>query len=230
MVGIWAEAGAPLPNPQRGGLWKVWLAAGGLGRSTADVEQALGRASFPSPQVTARWVVPLYPVFMSQASSSTGRTQRSSAARNALQPRPLAIVATSTEPTGVDLEAPVDYDTGLPLIICPDCKDVRVFAANTKSGSNIGKRYFKCPRKNYSNGTCIRFWFKEEYVVYLHDKGHLPSAFSTVAAASTTEVHELVGKIDSLEQNVNMVKEMVGKNREGRGSCICLVCGCVNML
>jgi hypothetical protein len=66
-------------------------------------------------------------------------------------------------------------------------------------------------------------------VVYLHDKGHLPSASSTVAAASTTEVHELVGKIDSLEQNVNMVKEMVGKNREGMGSCICLVCGCVNV-
>jgi hypothetical protein len=88
---------------------------------------------------------------MSQASSSTCRTRRSSAARNALQPRPLAVVAASTEPTGVDLEAPVDYDTGLPLIICPDCKDVRVFAANTKSGSNIGKRYFKCPRKNYSN-------------------------------------------------------------------------------
>jgi hypothetical protein len=40
---------------------------------------------------------------------------------------------------------------------------------------------------------------------------------------------ELVEKIDSLEQNLNKVKEMVGKNREGIGSCICLVCGCLNV-
>lgn len=66
-------------------------------------------------------------------------------------------------------------------------------------------------------------------MVFLHDNGYLPSASSTIAAASTTEVPELVGKIDSLEQNLNKVKEMVGKNREGMGSCICLVCGCVNV-
>jgi hypothetical protein len=41
---------------------------------------------------------------------------------------------------------------------------------------------------------------------------------------------ELVEKIDSLEQNLNKVKEMVGKNREGMGSCICLVCGCLNVI
>lgn len=66
-------------------------------------------------------------------------------------------------------------------------------------------------------------------MVFLHDNGYLPSASLTIAAASITEVPELVGKIDSLEQNLNKVKEMVGKNREGMGSCICLVCGCVNV-
>lgn len=86
------------------------------------------------------------PVFMSQAASSSARNRRS----NALEPRPLAVVAVGTEPTVVDLEAPIDDDSRLPLIFCPDCKDVRVFTAiTTYSDANRGKRYFKCPRKNY---------------------------------------------------------------------------------
>ncbi|KAG2571840.1 hypothetical protein PVAP13_7KG121866 [Panicum virgatum] len=151
---------------------------------------------------------------MSQASSSTARTRRSSADRVALQPGPLAVVAAVPLPTTVDLQAPLDDMTGLPLIMCPTCKDVRVFAAiTTKSQYNIGKRFFKCPRQGYGNGRCSRYWFEEEYMVYLEDH----------------EVPELVGKIDRLEQNLNEVKEMVGKNMEGLGSCICLVCGCVNV-
>ncbi|KAG2605649.1 hypothetical protein PVAP13_4NG089234 [Panicum virgatum] len=175
---------------------------------------------------------------MSQESSSTARTRRSSAARVALQPGPLAVVAAVPPPTAVDLQAPLDDMTGLPLIMCPTCKDVRVFAATTmKSQYNIGKRFFKYPparlwKFQFSgslNGRCSRYWFEEEYVVYLEDHGYLLPASSTIAAASTTEVPELVGKIDSLEQNLNEMKEVVGKNREGLGSCICLVCGCVNV-
>ena len=81
----------------------------------------------------------------------------------------------------------------------------------------------------WMQGKCSRYWFEEEYVVYLEDHGFLLPASSTVAAASTIEIPELVGKIDTLEQNLNKVKEMVGKKREGMGSCICLVCGCVNV-
>ena len=81
----------------------------------------------------------------------------------------------------------------------------------------------------WMQGTCTRYWFEEEYVVFLHDNCYLLSASSTIAAASTIEVHELVEKIDSLEQNLNKLKEMVGKNREGMGSYICLVCGCLNV-
>ncbi|KAG2612177.1 hypothetical protein PVAP13_4KG262500 [Panicum virgatum] len=167
---------------------------------------------------------------MSQASSSTTRTRRSSAAQVALQPGPLAVVAAVPPSTAVDLQAPLDDMTGLPLIMCPTCKDVWVFTGTTtKSQYNIGKRFFKCPRQGYGNGRCSSYWFEEEYVVYLEDHGYLLPASSTIAAASTTEVPKLVGKIDSLEQNLNEVKEMVGKNREGLGSCICLVCGCVNV-
>ncbi|CAD6338145.1 unnamed protein product [Miscanthus lutarioriparius] len=135
---------------------------------------------------------------MSQASSSTARTRRS--ARVA----PLVVVrAAAPLPTAADVEPMEDDVTGLPLIICPDCRDVR--------------------------GKCKSYWFEEEYVVYLHDNGYLLVAGSTIAEALTTEVPEVVGKIDRLEKNLKKVKEMVGKNREGIGSCICLVCGCVNV-
>jgi len=86
---------------------------------------------------------------MLQASSSTARTRRS--ARVVHQPRHLAVVhAAAPLPGAVDLEAPIDEVSKLPLIMFPECRDVRVFAATTtQSQYNNGKRYFKCPRKNY---------------------------------------------------------------------------------
>jgi hypothetical protein len=162
---------------------------------------------------------------MSQAWSSTARSRWRSTARDVVEPRPLAVVAAGTVPIGVDLEAPIDDVTGLPLIMCPDCKDVRVFAANTTYSNNVGKRFFKCPRKNRRNVSEV-----VEYLVFLQDNGYLPSVSSTIAAGSTTKVPKLMGKIDSLEQNLNKVTEMVSKNKDGMGSLICLVCGCVNVI
>lgn len=93
---------------------------------------------------------------MSQASSSTARSRRSSAARVALEPAPLAVVAAAPPPTDVDVQAPLDELTGLPLITCPTCKDVRLFAATTtKSQRNVGKRFFKCPRQGYGNVSSV---------------------------------------------------------------------------
>ncbi|XP_025822253.1 uncharacterized protein LOC112898056 [Panicum hallii] len=140
-------------------------------------------------------------------------------------------LSTALPATDVQLPASIDDVTGLPLILCPDCKDVSVFSATTtQSEHNVGRRYFKYPRK-FRNvpGTCSRYWFEEEYVVFLRDNGYLLSASSTIAAASTTNVPELVDRIDNLELNLNKVKEMVGKSRDGMGSCICLVCGCLNV-
>ncbi|CAD6265442.1 unnamed protein product [Miscanthus lutarioriparius] len=82
---------------------------------------------------------------------------------------------------------------------------------------------------SHSAGKCKSYWFEEEYVVYLHDNGDLLAAGSTIAEALTTKVPKVVRKIDSLEKNLKKVKEIVGKNREGIRSCICLVCGCVNV-
>jgi hypothetical protein len=70
---------------------------------------------------------------------------------------------------------------------------------------------------------CASYWFEEEYVVFLLDNGYVPSS------SLTTEVPEVVGKMEGLEENMNKLKEVIGKNREGLGSCICLVCGCVNV-
>lgn len=49
-------------------------------------------------------------------------------------------VLTSTDPD------PVDPQTGLPLIICPKCKDIRLIACTCVWTKNAGKRFFKCPR------------------------------------------------------------------------------------
>ena len=66
-------------------------------------------------------------------------------------------------------------------------------------------------------------------MVFLSDNGYLPSASSTNGVASTTNIPELVDRIDNLELNLNKVKEMVGKSRDGLGNWICLVCGCLNV-
>ena len=55
-------------------------------------------------------------------------------------------------------------------------------------------------------------------MVFLSDNGYLPSSSSTIGAASTTNIPELVDRIDNLELNLNKVKEMVGKSRD----CQCL--------
>jgi hypothetical protein len=46
---------------------------------------------------------------------------------------------------------------------------------------------------------CRSYWFEEEYGVYLIDNGYVPLASSPIAAASTTttEVPEVVGKIEA---------------------------------
>lgn len=92
---------------------------------------------------------------MSQASSSNARNRRSSAARVAQETGALAVVDAAPLASAVDLQSPIDDVTGLPLIVCPDCRDVRVFAATTKFGDNKGKRFFKCPRKSYGNVSAV---------------------------------------------------------------------------
>jgi len=92
---------------------------------------------------------------MSQASSSNARNRCSSTARSAQEPGPLAVVDAAPLASAIDLQAQIDDVIGLSLIRCPDCRDVRVFAATTKSGSNKGKRFLKCPRKSYGNVSAV---------------------------------------------------------------------------
>jgi len=60
-------------------------------------------------------------------------------------------------------------------------------------------------------------------VLYLEDNGYIQSA------ARTIEVAKDVGKIESFTESLNKLNEVVVKNKHGMASCICLVCGCVNV-
>lgn len=50
----------------------------------------------------------------------------------------------------------LDGVTNLPLIACPDCKDVsfRAFTVKNRESENFGKRFFKCPRNR--QGVCFQ--------------------------------------------------------------------------
>ncbi|XP_021305876.1 uncharacterized protein LOC110431275 isoform X2 [Sorghum bicolor] len=45
---------------------------------------------------------------------------------------------------------PIDPVTKLPLLICPDCKDINFVAYTVRKpdSPNLGRRFFKCPRNN----------------------------------------------------------------------------------
>jgi hypothetical protein len=84
-----------------------------------------------------------------QSSASTAHTRRS--VRGVHQPGALAVVHdVAPLAVAVNMDALIDEVSKLPMIMGPECKDVRVFAATTtQSLYNNGRRYFKCPRKNY---------------------------------------------------------------------------------
>ncbi|CAL4963333.1 unnamed protein product [Urochloa decumbens] len=157
---------------------------------------------------------------MSQASSSSGaRRSGTSAARVRA---PLAL-APPTQPLAVT-PAPVfeedlvfDDETGLPLIVCPFCKDVRLIADTTRySTKNLGKRYFKCPRSIPG----------EQYEAYLKKRGYLGSNSLLEA--------ELLQEIQDVKLKLHEVKEQVADMRTGAGrtpriSCFCAVLTSVNL-
>ena len=90
---------------------------------------------------------------MSQVSSCTARTQRTS---------PPDMSGT------VDPDAPIDEVSKLPLIKCPECKDRRVFAATTiKSEVNRGKRYFKCARQSYVSAVGYDSYFGPQFLIFV---------------------------------------------------------------
>ncbi|CAO2142806.1 unnamed protein product [Urochloa humidicola] len=115
---------------------------------------------------------------MSQASSSSAA--RRSGTSTARVRAPLALVPPTQPlavPSALVLDDEVDDVTGLPLIVCPFCKDVRLVADTTRwSIKNLGKRYFKCPRSIPGDPmSCRMYKFQEQYVVYLKQKGYFGS-------------------------------------------------------
>ncbi|CAN6339307.1 unnamed protein product [Urochloa humidicola] len=78
----------------------------------------------------------------------------------------------STASARVSRGPAVDQVTGLPLIQCPECKDVSLIALTVKHTKNRGKRFFKCPRnKRWVPGSCPIFMLQPQYEEYLLKNG-----------------------------------------------------------
>ncbi|CAN6278677.1 unnamed protein product [Urochloa humidicola] len=170
---------------------------------------------------------------MSHASSSSA--SRKSGTSTARVRGPLA-VGPPTQPLAIapapvfDGDLMVDDDTGLPLIVCPFCKDVTVIADTTRySIRNLGRRYFKCPRSIPGDRTsCHMYKFQEDYEAYLKKKGYLGSNYFLEA------VPELLQEIQDVKLELHEVKEQVagmrtGARRKPRISCCCAILSCVNL-
>ncbi|CAO2147449.1 unnamed protein product [Urochloa humidicola] len=157
---------------------------------------------------------------MSQAaSSSAGCTSSSSIARLRREQAPLALAP----PPRLVGDLAFDNVTGLPLIVCPFCKDVSLIADITGfSTKNLGRRYFKCPRSRPGDRTsCPMYKFKEDYEVYLKQKGYLGSTSSLEA--------ELLQEIDDVKLGLEEVKEQVAGMKAPRNNCCCAVFTCINL-
>ena len=60
----------------------------------------------------------------------------------------------------------VDDVIGVPLIVCPKCKDLRLVAATCKWTANRGRRFFKCPRNNDWVSGSVNFIMKCDNFVH----------------------------------------------------------------
>ena len=60
----------------------------------------------------------------------------------------------------------IDDVIGLPLIVCPKCKDLRLVAATCKWTKNRGPRFFKCARNNDWVSGSVNFIMKCDNFVH----------------------------------------------------------------
>ncbi|KAG2642783.1 hypothetical protein PVAP13_2KG215691, partial [Panicum virgatum] len=106
----------------------------------------------------------------------------------------------------------VDRATGLPLILCPEAKDMRLRAL-MNSHRNLGRRFFKCPRNHeYTRSSCPTYIFQEVYGAYILEKGFIgPNP-------SVNAIPELLQEFEQLHIGLDEVKEC------------CVATGCINVV
>ncbi|KAG0525336.1 hypothetical protein BDA96_06G047300, partial [Sorghum bicolor] len=111
-----------------------------------------------------------------------------------------------SRPSLVDGPDPVDLVTGLPLILCQSCKDVRLIALTSTRVSSAGKRFFKCPRnKEKDPNSCRSYYFQADYETLLRGIGKLLLPRQSPATQTqSTEAHTDPCCLDTgLQQQIN---------------------------
>ncbi|RLM93469.1 hypothetical protein C2845_PM08G13690 [Panicum miliaceum] len=138
---------------------------------------------------------------MSQASSSSAWRARWAPARVSRGPPPVLLGAPA--PLEVVPQPVMDDVTGMPLIFCPSCKDLRLVAFTCKWTENRGRRFFKCPRYDELGAKRRRIYmFQDKYELFLRTKGYLEYAGSELAMDGGPEAMDAVSGLvmEEIEQ------------------------------
>ncbi|CAO2141992.1 unnamed protein product [Urochloa humidicola] len=104
----------------------------------------------------------------------------------------------------------IDDVTGLPLVLCPSCKDLKLTAFTCKWTVNRGKRFFKCPRNNYWEANrCGIIMNQAQYEAYLQGKHDALAVEGRVDAALMEDgaPPQLLEKFEKLLLEVCQLKE-----------------------
>ncbi|RLM61400.1 hypothetical protein C2845_PM14G07350 [Panicum miliaceum] len=132
----------------------------------------------------------------------------------------------------------MDDVTGLPLILCPSCKDLRLVAFICKWTENCGKRFFKCPRYDELGAKrCRIYMFQDKYEWYLRTNGYLEfaetelamdgglEAMDVVPDLVMEEIEQVKGGLHDIQDELAKIKlELVELKNEGRKKkCACAV-------
>ncbi|CAL5077304.1 unnamed protein product [Urochloa decumbens] len=170
---------------------------------------------------------------MLQASSSSAWNRRSAGARvwcSSLAPEAPAAIA----PLETTIP-PLGDATGLPLIVCPNCGDLRLVAFTCKWTKNCSKTFFKHPRKDdLVANKCGIIMVQSQYEQYLKKNkkiGYLGST-SLVDAVPNLLIEEVEqGKLGLHEMKEELAMVKLGmdemKNKEHKRNCSRVGCPCI---
>ncbi|KAI5006438.1 hypothetical protein ZWY2020_033681 [Hordeum vulgare] len=123
-------------------------------------------------------------------------TRKSTSPSHSLSPQPLAPL----QPSGT-----------VPLVPCPCCRFRNTIRRVSRSSSNPGHVYYKCPNHRVSPNPCNHYYWgngEDNYVDFLVRNGYLGAASGTVAGDIASEETEPELEEPGLEKMADVVKNM----------------------
>ncbi|CAL5043688.1 unnamed protein product [Urochloa decumbens] len=97
----------------------------------------------------------------------------------------------------------IDDVTGLPLVVCPHCRDLKLTAFTCRWTRNRGNRFFKCPRnEDWVANRCGIIMNQAQYENYLQGKNDAVSALMGDGAPP-----QLIEEIEQVQLEVSELKE-----------------------